>query len=126
MPHHKNYVVNKWDNNADYHQADNKDHKHDYVDDNGSYQRVCYCNKCTKKWDDWCDKKKSEGQTHCKRKCYTICEYECEQPIHIKYKWGHKEKFEGEWEHHDKISRPDYCQKCKHKAHECTCNKKYY
>lgn len=122
MPHHKNYDNKNYVAN---HNDWNKTHdKHDYVD-NGSYKRICDCQKCKKKWDDWCDKRKSEGDTRCKRKCYTICEYECKQPVTTVYEWGHKEKFEGDWESHDRIDRPTHCDKCKQKKHECTCNRKY-
>jgi len=83
--------------------------KHDKIKD-GEYEKRCYCEKCTKKYDEWCDQQQKEGCTVVKRKCYTICKYVAEKQTIVTDKWGYKEKFEGKWEKVDKIEKP--CKDC--------------
>jgi len=71
--------------------------RHDIIVD-GKYKKRCYCQKCTKSYDDWKHRNKKEGCTKCKRRCYTVCEIQCEKPVEIVHEWGYKKKYEGKWE----------------------------
>jgi hypothetical protein len=88
--------------------------KHDSCDESG-YKKRCYCEKCKRKYDEWCHKNKEHGHTVCKRKCYTICEIVCEKPVTTITHWGFKKEYEGKWEHyHHKEEPPKHCKKeCK-------------
>jgi 3-hydroxy-3-methylglutaryl CoA synthase len=90
--------------------------EHDTVVD-GHYKKRCYCQKCTKQYDEWCRQKKREGCQHCKRICKTVCTVECKKPIKIVKEWGYKEEFEGKWEPHQGKPCPKDCKECKKHEH---------
>lgn len=96
--------------------------KHDSYDENG-YKKRCYCEKCKKSYDDWCEKNEEDGVTHCKRKCYTICEIVCEKPVTTVTHWGYKKEYEGKWESYRAEEAPKKCHKCKHEMTKCSCEK---
>lgn len=98
--------------------------KHDSYDDKG-YQKRCYCEKCVRTYEDWCKKHKEDGSTHCKRKCYTVCEVKCEKPVTTIHTWGYKKDYEGKWEHYRSESVPKRCGKCKSERKECRCGDKH-
>jgi hypothetical protein len=50
-----------------------------------------------RKYDEHCEVKRSEGKTHCRRKCRTICVVECEKEVHHKYEWCYKTKEDKKW-----------------------------
>lgn len=90
--------------------------EHDHSD-GSSYTRRCYCEKCTRKYDDWCKEHEKEGRTFCKKKCVTHCEYKCYKPIKIVKEWGYKKEFSGKWE--------KYAEKCdkKHQHDKKDCGR---
>lgn len=102
-----------------HHEEHDHDH-HDEITEDG-YKKRCYCQKCTKKYDEWCREHKDEGHTSCKRRCYTVCEVICEKPVTTVTHWGYKKEFEGKWEkYHDK-KVPAKCSECKRSR--CRCNR---
>jgi hypothetical protein len=100
---------------ADYDSAE-----HDSYDENG-YQQRCYCQKCVATYKEWCCRNKSEGVTHCKRRCFTICEIKCEKPVTTVTKWGYKKRYDGEWEKFRSEIAPKPCKSCKKEQKECRC-----
>lgn len=66
------------------------------------------------KFDEWCDVKKHEGKTHCRRKCKTVCVVECEKEICFKYEFGHKTQHQDKWKPH----KPEEVPKCCDKKHD--------
>lgn len=84
-------------------------HKHDECDESG-YKKVCRCEKCVRKYNDWCKKNKKHGETVCKRKCYTVCEVKCERPTTSVTRWGFTEDSETKWakyEHQGPVPKPE-------------------
>lgn len=81
--------------------------KHDEHDENG-YKKRCRCLKCKRTYDEWCKDKKDKGKTICKRKCYSIVEYECEKTDVYKHTYGRKKRYEGKWED----AKPFYPKHC--------------
>lgn len=115
--------------------AESKKDRHDESNENG-YKKRCYCEKCVKSFDEWCDVKKHEGKPLCRKKSYTICEIVCERTDSKTYFYGHKKEFEGKWEGakaykpdcHDKKDYDD--KKDRHDEHDengykkrCRCQK---
>lgn len=95
--------------------------QHDSYDEHG-YKKRCYCEKCEGTYKEWCKKNKEEGCTHCKRRCYTVCEVICEKPITTTVHWGYHEKYEGKWEpYHKAKPAPKHCPTCKKSAKDCKC-----
>jgi hypothetical protein len=84
----------------------------------GEYVKKCYCQKCTQKYEEWCEEKKYEGEKHCKRICKTVCTIKCERPIKIVRTWGYKEDWEGKWEDHSGLPEPHECKRHEHKKHQ--------
>ena len=81
------------------------------------YHKRCYCEKFVKKYDDWKKKDVIPGSENCRRRCYTVCEYEKERSETIVYRDGHKKKFEGKWENiHE-------CDRCGQDYDRCKCKK---
>ena len=101
---------------------DDKHGGHSYEDKDG-FKKRCFCQKCEKKWKEWCEKHKKEGETHCKRKCYTVCEYKCKKPVTTVFNWGYHKKFVGEWEKHKAEDVPKRCKHCKKHENNCDCKK---
>lgn len=85
-----------------------KSEQHDSVDESG-YKKRCYCQRCEGKYKEWCRKQKEHGTTHCKRRCYTVCEVVCEKPVTTIKHWGFHEKFEGKWEKYAAQPVPKDC-----------------
>lgn len=81
--------------------------EHDIVREDG-YKKRCYCEKCVKQFDHWCDVKKHEGKALCKKKSVTICEIVCERTDQKTYFYGHKKEFEGKWE--STRAHPEKCR----------------
>jgi hypothetical protein len=71
-----------------------------------------------KKYKEWCEEHRKDGDKTCKRRCHTVCEVKCEKKSTIKKEWGYKKLYEGKWEHHD-AKEPKYCDK--HKKSDCGC-----
>lgn len=100
---HKKEFEGKWEDTKAYKPDCNKkqdnssDDKHDEHDENG-YKKRCRCQKCKRTYDEWCKEKQNQGQTVCKRKCYTIVEYVCEKTDVYKHTFGRKKRYEGKWE----------------------------
>lgn len=97
-------------------------HEHDSCDGE-NYQRRCSCNKCSRKYDEWCRKNKRGGEPCCKRICRTVCEVVCEKPTTTVHKWGYKEQYDGKWEHHRGEEVPRRCGGCMKPAKECSCRR---
>lgn len=74
--------------------------KHDECDEH-EYKKRCYCEKCVKKYDEWCRRHKKDGKPKCYRKCYTVCEIKCKKPCRKVKKYGYKKLYEGKWQHYD-------------------------
>jgi hypothetical protein len=117
------------DKNANKHKkgkiivASDNDDGHDRYDEDG-YKRRCHCEKCIRTYDEWCKKRKEQGVTHCKRKCYTICEIKCEKPVTTTFNWGYKKEYEGKWEsYHNDKPVPKPCNSCKKEGKSCSCKK---
>jgi hypothetical protein len=96
-------------------------HCHDSHDDN-SYKKRCYCEKCKKKYSEWCHEHKSKGETFCKRRCYTVCEIKCKKNVTLHKKWGYKKLYEGKWECHHEKKCPKGCKCDKHDKHDHSCS----
>lgn len=96
--------------------------QHDKVTEDG-YEKRCYCEKCVGKYKEWCRKNKEEGNTTCKRKCYTVCEIKCKKAVVTHTNWGYHEKFEGKWEPYRAEPAPKKCDRCQHEKKDCSCKK---
>lgn len=93
--------------------------RHDEYD-NKQYKKRCYCEKCTHSYVEWCKKHKEDAHTMCKRKCYTVCEIECQKKqVHVK-DWKLNKRYDGKWEpYHGKVHEPEKCSSCKQE--KCSC-----
>lgn len=94
--------------------------EHDHSE-GGNYIKRCYCEKCKRKYDDWCDEHEHEGKTHCKKRCVTHCEYVCSKPIKTVKKWGYKKEFVGKWEKYEEKchDKKEHHEKKHHEKKEC-------
>ena len=61
------------------------------------------------KYDEHCEVKKSEGKTHCRRKCRTICAVECCKDVNYKYEWCYKTKEDKKWKDCESEKIPKKC-----------------
>lgn len=69
-----------------------------YDESSGTYRKICHCVVCQKKYAEWKDHCEKEGKITGKKKCYTVCEFKFEREIVRNEEWGHKERYDGEWE----------------------------
>lgn len=82
--------------------------KHDKCDEHG-YKKRCECQRCVRKYDEWCKSHKSEGRTHCVRKSYTTVVVKCEKPVTTHFTWSYKKDYEGKWEPTKSHKLPEKC-----------------
>lgn len=91
-----------------HHHKKHKSSCHDTCE-NGKYEKRCYCEKCVKKYDEWCKVHPTHKDKKCvERKCVTICEYRWQRPCAFAEEGGFKKKFETKWEKYDGPV-PDNC-----------------
>jgi len=72
-----------------------------------------------RKIEEHCEVKRlADGKTHCKRKCKTICVYECTKDVHHRYEWCKKTEQNKEWHQIKPLPVPEKCHGDHHDRHD--------